>query len=348
MSGDRGIDADIAKLQGEAAQQHVGDGRRVPEQGGTPFDVWRSDPAAGDQGATYYDRPAIKEPVWIWAVPAYFYVGGAAGAAATLGAAAQSVGRGRLTGLVEKCRRLTMAGTMAGSALLVYDLGRPERFLNMLRVWRPTSPLNIGSWILAAEAGLSTGAVVLGRRAPALAGAAGMGAGVLGVPYSGYTAVLLADTAVPIWQSMNKTLPFLYVASAVSSATALLEVTDLTDEERRTVSRLGVLGQVAEIAATFAVQKQASKVERVGRPLKEGLSGSLWKASTYLTLSALVASLLPGRSRGKSWLAAALGTAGALALRFSVFHAGKRSARDPRASFEMQRARTNEAATRPD
>src|SRR5918912_3378961 len=97
-------------------------------------------------GATYYDRPVLKEPVWIWAVPAYFYVGGVAGAAATLGAVTALSRDDDLEVLARRCRALAAGGTVAGSALLVYDLGRPERFLNMLRVFRPSSPLNVGSW----------------------------------------------------------------------------------------------------------------------------------------------------------------------------------------------------------
>src|SRR5438874_11336372 len=88
----------------------------------------------GRQDPSYYDRPVLKEPVWKWYVPAYFYVGGAAGAAATLGAAAQLADRRGLAGLIRRCRWIAAAGGAVGTGLLVVDLGRPERFLNMLRV----------------------------------------------------------------------------------------------------------------------------------------------------------------------------------------------------------------------
>ena len=100
--------------------------------------------------ATYYDRPILKQPVWIWTVPAYFYVGGVAGAALVLGAVAQLTGDSELRRLVGTCRSIGAAGHVIGSALLIYDLGRPSRFFNMLRVFNPKSPLSIGSWILAA------------------------------------------------------------------------------------------------------------------------------------------------------------------------------------------------------
>ncbi|MGH2811069.1 MAG: NrfD/PsrC family molybdoenzyme membrane anchor subunit, partial [Actinomycetota bacterium] len=152
----------------------------------------------------YYGRPVLKEPVWIWAVPAYFYAGGAAGAALVLGAVAQLAGRDELRDLVRNCRRLGALGTAGGGILLIYDLGRPERFLNMLRLFRPTSAMSIGSWTLAVAGASSAAAAVL----PGIAGnTAGLVAGAAGLPLAGYTAVLLADTAVPLWQSSRKVLP---------------------------------------------------------------------------------------------------------------------------------------------
>ena len=114
-----------------------------------------SDSSGRAESLTYYDLPVLKEPVWIWAVPTYFAVGGAAGAALVLGAAAQLVDRDGLADLIRWSRRIGAAGSAVGAALLVVDLGRPGRFLNMLRVFRPTSPLNLGSWVLAGASGTS-------------------------------------------------------------------------------------------------------------------------------------------------------------------------------------------------
>src|SRR5688572_10998726 len=98
---------------------------------------------------TYYDQPMLKRPVWIWSVPVYFYVGGVAGAALVLGAAAQTVDAPGLRGLIRKCRWIGAIGHGLGTFLLIIDLGRPERFLNMLRTFNPRSPLSVGSWVLA-------------------------------------------------------------------------------------------------------------------------------------------------------------------------------------------------------
>jgi hypothetical protein len=131
----------------------------------------------------------------------------------------------------------------------------------------------------------------------------------------------------------------LFIASAIAGVADLLEVTDLADRERTVVERFGKVGKVAELVATAAVERDAGRVEQVGKPLKEGLSGNLWGAAKGLTATSLAVSLLPGRSRGKRLATALLGTAGALAVKFALFHAGKASARDPRATFDQQRAR---------
>ena len=305
-------------------------------------DVWREDPAADPSDPTYYDRPVLKEPVWISAVPAYFWVGGAAGAAATLGAVAQVAGRDGLDGLVRRARWVAAAGCAAGSGLLVVDLGRPSRFANMLRVFRPSSPMSVGSWVLAGITPLAAASAVgggLGGVAGAAAGAAGLGAGLLGVPLAGYTAVLLTNSAVPVWQATRRSLPALFVSSGVSTAAGLLGMLDLDEREERVVRRFGAAGRVADLVAAKAVEHEADRVPEVGLALHEGVPGALWKASEALTAASLALSLLPG-NRSRTWrvVEGALGAAGSLAMRFAVFHAGKASARAPRATFHQQRA----------
>jgi formate-dependent nitrite reductase membrane component NrfD len=290
---------------------------------------------------TYYDTPVLKEPVWIWAVPAYFYVGGVAGAASVLGGMAQALGGGDLRGLVRRCRWISAAGTAAGAALLVYDLGRPERFLNMLRVFRPTSPMSMGSWTLAAAGAFSGGAALFADRrgaARAIGDASGLAAGAIGLPLAGYTAVLLSDTAVPLWRQTRRSLPFLFVASTMTSAASTLQTGGLSNDEEKVVRVFDVLGGVAESAAIMAFERDAARTGRVGESLHTGLGGSLWRLAKAGSAAGLVLSLLPGRGRGRSMLSAALGTMTGLSLKFAIFHAGKASARDPRATFEPQRS----------
>ncbi|HEX2051724.1 MAG TPA: NrfD/PsrC family molybdoenzyme membrane anchor subunit [Actinomycetota bacterium] len=344
MSGGdgRNVDARTGELSGEAAPQRAPEARDTG--GAAPHDVFEGTPSRRGDAPTYYDRPVLKEPVWIWAVPVYFFLGGAAGGASVLGAAAQVLGRGRLDGLVARCRVLAAVGTAAGSALLVYDLGRRDRFLNMLRVFRPTSAISVGSWILAASGGASGAAAVLGARRTRwlVPDAAGLAAGALGGPLATYTGVLLADTSVPLWREGRRTLPVLFAASGLAGATSLLSLADLDEDSERVVHRLDLAASAAELALAVALEREVGRVESVGKPLKEGVSGALWKASTALGVASMALSLPRGPSRARNALSALLGAAGGLALRFAVFRAGFASARDASATFDLQRSRSPE------
>jgi formate-dependent nitrite reductase membrane component NrfD len=328
----RNVDPRLGALTGEAAGQAPG--RPAPPPPAAP-------PGEGGGSPTYYDRPVIKPPVWKRTIAAYFWLGGAAGAAATLGAAAQLAAPGELRGLVARCRLLAAAATAASGAILIHDLGRPERFLNLLRVVRPSSPMSVGAWVLAGfgSAVVPAAAVAGARGRLGRAGdAAGLIAGALGMPLAGYTAVLLNNTVVPVWYSTHRTLPPLFVASGAVAGTGVLELMRLSEPERRVVHRLGVAARAADLVAGRAVRREAGRVERVARPLRTGASGALWQAGAGLTAAGLALGLLPRRARRARRAGASLGALGALATRAAVFEAGVRSARDPRATFELQRA----------
>jgi hypothetical protein len=162
-------------------------------------------------------------------------------------------------------------------------------------------------------------------------------AGVLGLPLSGYSAVLLANTAVPVWQATRRTLPWLFMSSGVASAGSLLELLPLKGQEQRVVRVYGTLGKVAELAAGVAVQREASRMEVLGRPLKHGVAGTWWKASKACVEASLVLGLWPRKARWARVAGALLGTAGSLAMRYAMFRAGKASASDPQATFQPQR-----------
>ena len=334
----RHIDPDLGVLEGEGAHQEVRTERAEP----APLDVWTEAPsrAAGPAGPGYYDRPVLKEPVWIWAVPAYFFVGGAAGAAAILGEAAETLGGDEMAGLVKRARWIGAAGGALGTGLLIYDLGRPGRFLHMLRVFRPSSPMSVGSWVLAAAAPAFAASAVLSHSQGTfgrVGNAIGKAAGALGLPLAGYTGVLLASTAVPLWQAARHALPVLFMASSASSASALLDFFDLNKTEAEVVRRFGIAAEVVELVTAFVLEKQVARTERVAEPLRTGVGGALWKTSTALSVTGLALALLPGQSRAKSLLSGLVGTLGGLVVRFAVFEAGKASARDPHATFAQQR-----------
>lgn len=339
----RYVDLRVGDLSGEAASQG-----RAPAPTGrlepTRAEAWQRLPSepvlpAPGESPTYYDRPVLKEPVWIWSVPVYFYVGGTSGAAAILAAAAHGIAGESVRTVVDRSRWIAAAGGGLGTALLIYDLGRPERFLHMLRVFRPTSPMNIGSWLLSGASVFTMGTAVLAE-APrpwrTLSDVSGYAAALFGMPLAAYPAALLSNTAVPVWQHARRSLPMLFAGSSIAGCASLLELTDLPPRDRRIARTFGVLGKAAELASMAAVEREAARTPRAARPLRRGASGALWRTAGLLGAASLGLTLA-GRSRKAELAAGLLGTAAALTVRIAVLQAGRSSARDPRASFEPQR-----------
>src|SRR5579875_84126 len=334
----RNVDTELGTLSGEAAGQKALASKYDAVLHSQSFPYVPS--SQSRSSPSYYDHPMLKQPVWIWSIPTYFYVGGVAGVGAMLGAAAQLAAPDSMRSLVVRSRWVATIGGTISAALLIHDLGRPERFLNMLRVFRISSPMSMGSWILSAFSAAAGAAAVLPygpRLLRPLAEIGGVAAGILGLGLSGYTGVLISQTAVPVWQESYRTNPLLFLASGTAAAASFFEFFRLNERESRAVERFALMGKIIELAAALVLEAEAKRVSRVGRPLKEGFSGFLWRAAKLTTIAGIVVSALPGKSRGKRFVSGVLGSAASLLVRFGIFYAGKASARDPRASFEQQR-----------
>ena len=163
-------------------------------------------------------------------------------------------------------------------------------------------------------------------------------AGLFGAGLATYTGVLVSSTAVPIWQQSRKIMPILFGSSAMASVGALFNVIADNKAERALTSAFGAVGQLVELGASYAMEQQASEVERVGLPFRQGVSGAMWKTAAILTAGSVVLNFLPGKSKTKRVTAGLLGTFGSMLMRFSIEHLGKTSALDARASFHQQRA----------
>ena len=284
---------------------------------------------------SYYGRPVIKPPVWKTPdVPLYLFLGGAAGSSAVLGTLAELTGRPALS----RVASLTAGGgALTSVAFLIHDLGRPQRFLYMLRVFKPTSPLSVGSWILAPFSALATataGAHLL-RRFPGLRLLTGVGAAVLGGPMTTYTAALIADTAVPSWHVAHRELPYVFAGSAMAAgggiATACAPVT-----EAGPARRVAVAGAAIELGMMHRVEHDlgmASEPYRIGR------AGRLLTAARACTVTGAGLVLATGRRRVPAMVGGALLAAGSALTRFGVFEAGMASAKDPRYTVQPQRIR---------
>jgi len=287
---------------------------------------------------SYYGRPVIKSPTWkVPDVPGYLYLGGVAGVSASLAALADATGRPALrrTG-----RYAALLGATASVAALVHDLGRPTRFLNMLRVIKPTSPLSIGSWILAPFGTLAAAAAAseLTGIAPGLGRLAGAGAGVLGPALTTYTAVLLADTAVPAWHEAYRELPFVFAGSAMAAGGG---AGLLAGRDAGPARRVAVTGAVLELAATTALERRVGYARKA---YTEGRAGRLLRAARAATAAGAVAAAAGGLVTGKrgctlSIAGGLLLNAASAATRFGVFDAGMVSSRDPAYTVVPQRER---------
>jgi formate-dependent nitrite reductase membrane component NrfD len=335
----RDIDRDVAELSGEAADQQASGS--ADEHLKQEMKVWRQLPMPQPGDPTYYDVPMLNEPVWEWAIPTYYYIGGLTGAALVLSAAAQVDGRRSREKLIRRCRWIGLTGAAMSGGLLIYDLGMPSRFINMLRVFRPTSVMNMGAWILSGTGGTAFLSLALSgrrKRFGVIGEACGYLAGIFGAGLATYTGVLTGNTAVPVWQASRKVLPILFGTSAMSSVGALFDLTVEKAEERRLTKIFGTTGQVAELVSSIVMEKQAAMVPRVARPLKKGFSGFLWRTAMVLTGTGLVLGLIPKPSRGRRLAAGIIGTLGSGLMRASVEHIGVGSSRDARASFQQQRA----------
>ncbi|QWF20567.1 polysulfide reductase NrfD [Nocardioides sp. LMS-CY] len=302
-----------------------------------PFETPRSSAPQGPSSfESYYGRQIIKTPTWKTPdVPLYLFLGGLAGCSAVLAEGAALSGRPEL----ERVTRLAAAGgAAAGTVALVHDLGRPERFLNMLRVLKPTSPLSVGSFILAPFSALSGAAAAshVTGLLPRLGRLAGVGAGVLGPPLATYTAALLGNTVVPAWHEAHRELPFVFGGSGAQAAGGLAMMLVPLDQAGP-ARRMALAGAAVEIAAAESIVLRRGLV---AEPYQVGTPGRLMRIARNGTAAASAATLLLGRrSRLASAVAGATYVAASVTTRFGIFEAGLASARDPKYTVVPQRER---------
>jgi hypothetical protein len=288
---------------------------------------------------SYYGQSVINPPIWKSEIPWYFFTGGLAGASLPLSLAASLQGN---DALARRAAFGALGGAVVSPALLVSDLGRPERFLYMLRVFKVTSPMSVGSWILTgfgATSALGAARELLGRM-PRAGRAAQVAGSLLGAGMATYTAALVANTAVPAWHEARRELPFVFAASAVASAGGFAAA--LTPVRHAGPARaMAIAGGVTEVALTGRMER---RLGFVGEPYRAGTPQRLATAAKALTAAGSVLMARAGRRRSGAAAAGLALMAGAAAERWAIFRAGMASAKDPRYTVGPQRDRLEQRA----
>ncbi len=328
MSVDQKFEAHLDSLREEATH-------------GTPLRARGVDISGGPipRQPGYYGEPVVRPPVWTWEIPLYFFVGGVSGMVPLIACAAIVLG---LTNLARAALWIAAAGALISPILLIMDLGRPQLFLNMLRVFKHRSPMSIGAWILslfgmfAVPAWLVFELYVNEAFAPSIdplvliaAGLLTLGAAISGLGLATYTGVLIGATAIPAWFLHRALLPIHFGAAGLGCAAAILE---LLGFQIRPLYMIGLL--VAIIETLLWIWLEFDKHGAADRALHEGRAGRLIRCGGILCgplpIILRLTNLVP--------LAAISFLLGALASRFGWIDAGRASGKNPEAVFASQRA----------
>jgi formate-dependent nitrite reductase membrane component NrfD len=337
--------------------------REVPPDPATLHEVAKvsspTDPQSVQKEPSYYDIPLLKKPVWGWEIATYFFLGGLSAGAYLLGRVAERAGGEKYRGLTRTAADVALGALIPCPPLLIADLGDPKRFHHMLRVWKPTSPMNLGTWSVVAYSGMAAYEVVRqyltehdrhlspGRRSALLKlmnngtllllhDAAGTTFSLL---VAGYTGVLLSCTANPLW-SKNPFLGPLFSASAIATgAEAISLALDLfggEDEEnsdsQEMLRKIDTIAHVAELALMQGVLRTAGEK---AKPLTHGSMKAHHRFSKGGIIAAEALKLLPAPRPVRKpvrlmWNL--LGLAAGFSMRWSMVVGGREAAADPHLS----------------
>src|SRR6266705_30032 len=276
------------------------------------------DPERELEEASYYDFPVLKAPTWHWEITWYFFFGGLAAGCYVVASIASLFGSREDRAVARAGYYLSLLSLLPCPPLLIKDLGRPERFLHMLRIFKVKSPMSMGTWGLVCFSFFSgTTAVIQAARdgilgrwwGPRLLAALpqrflAIPGSALGVFLGGYTGVLLTATSIPLW-SRSKVLGAIFISSAFSTSSALislvLRLTRTPTQALHKLERLEWVALLVEMAGLFAFLRGTGRAARplVGTgPTEHGRTFWSFVAGTGLILPWLLQtlSLLAGRS----------------------------------------------------
>jgi formate-dependent nitrite reductase membrane component NrfD len=307
-----------------------------------------TDPRREDKN--YYGIPPIKHAHWTWQIPVYFWIGGIGAGVHLFSTMAQILGH-RDAALTRTSRYTVLATMLISPVLLIWDLGRPERFYNMLRILKLRSPMSTQSWSVfafgnlsgmisarqAAEDGLlgdDNSLVRLVKLIPARA------LSILAVPVGlnvgSNTGNLISATSVPLWARNWLFMGPTFLASGLSTALSWLSlVLHLTRSgEEKTLRTLHRAEKATIVIEAGLIAASLIRMSKWSKPLFSKEVAPLFVGGTLIGgIVAPMALLLGKESRSKSMLASVLALGGGLAFRFAIIKGGRISADDPEAYF---------------
>ncbi len=289
----------------------------------------------------YYGLPLLKPPTWTWEVPLYFFLGGISGTSACIAIAAQIFGAP--INLIRMALWMGLIGASICPALLISDLGRPLRFLNMLRVFKWRSPMSMGSWILVGFSGCVFVAVVgielvaRGYGYPIIVAVLWLGeisAALTGLLLASYTGVLIGATAIPVWHEHRRLLPVHFLTSGLGGAVGILELAGFLIPATQILG-FATSGVETVIEIYLTVRKGVAD-----KPLHHGISGSTLRIAGMLEGPAalLIRAVWHAEPWGR-YAAAICFLLGALMSRYAWIWAGRESSHDTETLFKLQRAK---------
>ena len=284
--------------------------------------------------------PMVKPAVWTWEVPLYFWFGGIAAGSSFVALACDLAGDERSAATA---RKVALGALAPCPVLLIADLGRPARFIYMLRIFKPRSPMSMGTWCLSSFGGLGAAAVgsdLLGRTAAArrLGAANALVGGYLG----SYTGVLLATTAVPLWARSRLFLGPIFVATATATGAAatrlVLAATGLA-RSHPTRTALGTVETGAMLAELTLSTVNERRLGKLASDLHRGSAGRLYRGAQLAVAAGFGLRFMRRRLGPRAdHAASALYLAAGLGFRYAWVTAGRASATDDEAVALMARA----------
>jgi hypothetical protein len=289
---------------------------------------------------SYYGLPALKPPVWTPEVPLYFFIGGISGVSACIAFIAH-VFRAD-PAMIRILLWIGLGGAAICPVLLIADLGRPSRFLNMLRVFKLRSTMSMGAWILVVFSGFvflataSNELELLGYGSAIVSALRWCGevlGAVTGLLLASYTGVLLGATAIPVWFTNRRFLPAHFLTSGLGGSSAILELSGFF------IPATQILGFItAGLEIVFEALFEIRKPD-VDAPLHQGRSGIAFRIAGLLEgAAALVIRIIWGSAPGGRRAAAICFLAGSLLSRYAWVWAGGVSAKQPGVQFALQRS----------